>query len=259
MVAILLLLSLFSINSAYAYYVDSFRLYYYILAVGVLLYCVSRQFFGFSILALLLFIVSFFILESSANIFNNVSYDSENKVSVLYGRKVTNKTKFIEHFQNRANFISVSGKRNEFVSIDRDFLKKGIVGLSPHYKADFMLSQLSDKGVMFIAVDFSGISLDEVEIVFNNLAQFVNLQGCPIVILGDFGIPVWTTPFKNFLDKTHLEVKNRIIWGGNKYFFNPFAVPTINVLGYKEMGLNKIKFLSKEAAELSPILFDLSY
>ncbi len=256
---LLLVFSMFDINYAYSYYVDSFRLYYYILALGIFIYSLFHRFVCFSILSFLVFVVSYFVLESSANIFNNVAYDSTNKISVLYGREVTNKTKFIDTYQEVANFISISGKKNEFISIDRNFLKKGVVSLSSKRKADFILSQLSDKGVMFVAIDFKGIHLNEIDIVFNNLAQFVNLQGCPVVILGDFGIPVWTSQFKDFLNKTHLEVKNRIIWGGNKYLFNPFAVPTINVLGYKEMGLNEIRFLSKKAADASPILFDLSY
>lgn len=256
---LLLIFSMFDINYAYSYYVDSFRLYYYVLALGIFIYSLFHRFVCFSILSFFVFVISYFVLESSANIFSNVAYDSTNKISVLYGRQVTNKTKFIDTYEDLANFISISGKKNEFISIDRDFLKKGVVSLSAKRKADFILSQLSDKGVMFVAVDFKGIRLDEIDIVFNNLAQFVNLQGCPVVILGDFGIPVWTSQFKDFLDKTHLEVKNRIIWGGNRYLFNPFTVPTINVLGYKEMGLNKIRFLSKKAAEVSPILFDLSY
>ncbi|MDD4556085.1 MAG: hypothetical protein PHE89_01970 [Alphaproteobacteria bacterium] len=203
--------------------------------------------------------MSYFVLESSANIISNISYQSDKQISVLYGRQVTNYTKFVQEYSVEADLISISGKKNEFISLKRDFVKKGIVSLSSKRKADFILSQLSDKGVMFVAIDFKGIGLEEIDTVFNNLAQFVNLQGCPVVIFGDFGIPVWTSQFKSFLDKTHLEVKNRIIMGGNRYFFNPFSIPTINLLGYKEMGINEISFLKKAHTQETPILFDLSY
>lgn len=76
-----------------------------------------------------------------------------------------------------------------------------------------------------------------------NLARFVDRQDDPVVIAGDFGLPSWSPLFREFLDKTGLSVKNRILFTDGVRYFAPFSAPTVNVLGYGNIGIRRLRFI----------------
>ena len=99
----------------------------------------------------------------------------------------------------------------------------------------------------------------EIKGVYDNLIEFVLLQDDPVILVGDFGITSWSPIFKNFLQKTALEVKNRIIMTDGSHFFSPFSAPTINLLAYKNIGIRSINVFSAKKKSPLHIDFELEY
>ena len=91
-----------------------------------------------------------------------------------------------------------------------------------------------------IIVDFSKQKYRDLKASFNKLEEIILSSDEPVVVAGDFGTVVWSDVFENFLIKTNLSVKNRIIFNLDNYY-NPFFVPSINVLAYENVGLNRIR------------------
>ena len=98
----------------------------------------------------------------------------------------------------------------------------------------------SDEEPTLIIIDFSKQKSNELKTSFNKLEELVLSLDEPVVVAGDFGTVVWSDVFKKFLIKTNLSVKNRIIFNFDNYY-NPFFVPSINVLAYENVGLNRIR------------------
>ena len=75
------------------------------------------------------------------------------------------------------------------------------------------------------------------------MAEFVLQRDEPVIIVGNFGIPAWHPVFKSFLSETSLRVKNKILLRDNQGSFNPFIVPRVNVLGFDNVGIEKVMFM----------------
>ena len=131
--------------------------------------------------------------------------------------------------------------------------------LSQHSFAGFVDLKVGISKIICISLDFSKLSRREIKTSLKNLAEFINMQDAPIIVVGNFGIEAWSPAFLSFLEKTKLEVKNKIILSDGKYLFNPFVVPTINVLAYKDYGIRKMSFLSKKKNPSYPLLIELNY
>ena len=95
-----------------------------------------------------------------------------------------------------------------------------------------------------------------IPLLLSNLFQQL-YNAADSVIVGNFGLPSWSERFYKFLDKTDLEVKNRIILSDGTAYFNPLSSPSLNLLGYKALGVKNIDFLPKEDNSGYPILFEL--
>ena len=97
--------------------------------------------------------------------------------------------------------------------------------------------------ITLVNLDFSKIAKNELPTAFANLAQFVEKQDEPVVIVGDFQLPVWAPLFRNFLSDTGLQVKNRVLFTDGKDYFKFFVVPSVNVLGFDNIAVRRLKFM----------------
>ena len=96
-----------------------------------------------------------------------------------------------------------------------------------------------------ISIDFSKLNKTELKTAFDNLLKFIEGEDNPVVVVGDFGVPAWKNIFHDFLIKSGLRVKNKIIHSDGISSFNLFNLPSINVLGYDNLGLNAVVFAPK--------------
>lgn len=270
-----LFLSFWGDGKGFFFTLETYRFHYYIIGLAALVYCICRGFIFYAALLTLFVIMSFMNLARSSNILFNEQVKGKKEETILYVNSV--KTSDYEKIfelaeKQKANFTAINTWPNynykkdssyhevkNMIFTKNNILREGIIRLSPQYSSYFIVSEVDGKEIILVSVDFSGINEKEAGLVLSNLADFVKKQDNPVVIFGDFGVPVWTSIAEEFLNETNLEVKNRIIFSVGKIRFNPFITPSINVLGYKNMGLNKIRFLPKSGSKKHPITFKISF
>ncbi len=257
------------------------QFHFYLITFAALVYALFGKFFIHAAAALLLLIVNFGAIASAANITTNVAHDGKNNLTILYQNNVRAVEPLVVDAQKfNADIIGISLKRNpaylpdmfgeyelvhqndenerNFILTNKNHLRAGLIKLSPRHRASFLVFEEGDRNLVFINVDFASLRKKEEKIVFDNLAEFILAQDEPVIIAGDFGIPAWSETFKKFLAKTDLEVKNRIIMTDGKSWFNPFYIPTINLLGYRNLGLKDVDILSAHKGSY-PIKFELNF
>lgn len=251
---------------------------YYLLMLAVLGYALYTRYFWHALLMALFLLVNYVSLSSSSNLFFNIEGNGSNSLNIIYQNQVKNAAPVIAVAGNKGtdiiainplaplnNIVNESYRlfhedadlSNSFILSASEPVHAGTVRFTPRQKASYVTITKNDHDIMVINVDFSKMKPGEEKVIFKNLTEFVLAQNVPVIIVGDFGLPSWREPFQEFLTDTGLEVKNRIILSDGKYLFNPFARPTINVLGYKALGLERIKFLNKSGNRHYPLLFRL--
>lgn len=265
-ISLLLIGSFYGEGEGLSYYLSAYRFHYYLISVVVLFYCLFKQFFSYAFFFLILVIFCFMSFGYSSRILFNDAKNNKDELSILYISSVpASKYEYVlDKSKNiNADFTAINGDNKEdssnIIFSRKDVSREGIIRLSNKYNAYFVVTEIEEKELIFVDVDFSKIKEKELKVVFNNLTEFVKLQESPVVMFGDFGVAAWSKTFVKFLNTTGLEVKNRIILTNGRFRFNPFNVPTINVLGYKNMGLEKIMFLPKNKNKKHPILFKISF
>lgn len=262
------------------YSLNTWRLQLYIISILLFVASVYYQFYAQSVFALLFILINYFVIASASNIFFNIENNGKNSISIVYH----NATKDIIPLVNTSNrsgadLIGVNHRHpillpemllsyrifHDDANLDKSFiltdlspLKAGKLRFNQNRVASFVDVSKDGSSFVFVNIDFSNIKYNEQEVIFHNLADFVLSQDKPVVIIGDFGIPAWSKTFQDFLVKTELEIKNRIILSDSESLFNPFVVPSINVLAYKNVGLKNIKFLNKSKNSHYPLLIELS-
>ena len=242
LVAIVLFFALVFPDTAFFRIVDGIRFHLYLFSLFLMLYALfyRKTIYAFSGLCLLVF--NYTIISSSTNLFYNI---------LVKGTASIN----IEYHEGRTAFPEI------VETIGSPARRMGTVRLAPGREAIFATFHKNRRRFTIIQLDLEHLTPDETSIIYNNLAEFVLSQDEPLVLIGNFGVPAWSPVFKNFLQKTSLEVKNRILFTDGKHIFNPFCIPTINVLAYKNVGIKSIEFQSRDKENNLPlrINFELEY
>lgn len=282
-IGILTIISFFdNSGSRFLEMITAWRFHYYIITLLVFVYALLSQYIIHALIALLLIIVNYGAVASTANIFSNSSSENTQKVSVVY----QNDTRYMAPlvgaaFEEEADIIGVNHRKpvsfvaelaepyrlfHEGAGLEKSFilttlepLRAGKLHLTPQRTASFLMVSKGEHKFIFVNIDFSNLKKNEEKVVYDNLAEFVLKQDEPLIIIGDFGIPAWAKTFQNFLNKTELEVKNHIIMSDGSSWFDIFTVPTINVLAYRNVGLEEIKLLPPKKNSKHPLLFELSF
>lgn len=280
-VGVISVLAFFNEGNGFFAYLNTWRLQLYIVAIGLLLTALYYKFFIQAFSAFLFILINYFVIASATNILVNIESNGENKISIVYQNATKEIVPLINEAKKvQADLIGVNHKHSILLpeillsykifhndaSLDKSFIltnltpeRAGKLRFSKNNVASFINVEKNGKRFVFINIDFSNIAHSEKDIVFHNLAEFVLKQDEPVIIVGDFGIPAWSKTFQNFLVKTELEVKNRVILSDGKSFINPLHSPTINVLAYKNFGLHKLIFLKKSQNPNYPLLFELNF
>lgn len=189
------------------------------------LYCLSGLLFIYALLVkkykislffALIFLINYTSLSASGNIFLS------------------------DHFEGREHLdLTFDVRQNLSDSLDKDQLSAaGSLIVAHRYVAPYVIIG-KQKPLTLVRVDFRGANKEEYPLIFEHLHEFILKQDNPVIIFGEFGLPVWSKAFKHFLDATGLAVKNRLIFTkGAKY--NIFTTPGFYVLGFPEMGISEL-------------------
>ena len=163
-----------------------------------------------------------------------------------------------ESFGDYQLFHQEGDAEKSFILTRKTPLRAGKLRLTAERTASFLTFEAGGRNLIFVNVNFAGLTGSEEKTVFGNLAEFVLSQDEPLIIVGDFGIPAWSETFRTFLAQTGLEVKNHIIMSDGSSRFNLFTVPSVNVLGYRSLGLENIDILPAHKGS-RPFRFDLIF
>ena len=257
------------------------RFHYYIITLIAFFYALSGSFFIHAATAFVLLIINYAAISSSANLFGNASHDGSNKMTILYQNNVQRIEPLVRdaeeigadiigiNYQEKTSHLPENiglyrtihqdgSSQKSFIVTKKTPLRAGKLQLSAMRSASFLVFEESGKKLVFVNVDFAGLKSEEEKTIFDNLAEFVLSQDEPPIIMGDFGIPAWSETFRAFLARTGLEVKNHVIMSDGSHWFNLFSVPSINVLGYRNLGLENIDILSPHKGSY-PFRFDLNF
>lgn len=211
-------------DNAFTGFLRNWQFHFYLFNIFLLAFTLWHQKYFYSFLTLLLLIFNYGSLAKTARLFTNETSQSTQAFNVVY-------KKGPQDYENILNAREVLIRRS------------GKIDLSPHIQASFMSFEKYDQVITLVNLDFSKAPSGELATAFNNLAQFVDNQDEPVVIVGDFEQPSWAPLFRDFLFKTGLHVKNRILFTDGKKYFKPFLVPSINVLGFDNVAIRRLKFI----------------
>ena len=281
-ISITSILALMDNSTGFSAFVNQwqFQIYVYLLLVFVL--ALLNKFFLQTFFAFLLIIVNYTLIASSANLFNSSHNDGQGQLTILYQNRAQEGLNLMNQADKaKADIIALNRSQtanfgieehpqyhfyNENKEQGRSFiiskfapLRSGKLILSERFSGSYIEILEGSQPLVFVNVDFSGISRKEEKSVYKNLSKFVVMQDNPVVIVGNFGIPAWSKTFQKFLNKTGLEVKNRIIMSDGSVLFNPLSVPSLNILAYKKFGVKDVSFLPKEGNRNHPLLIKLSF
>lgn len=154
---------------------------------------------------------------------------------------------------------SASPENLNMILTPHRIFRSGEVLVSAHNRVGFAEIAAGYERLIFLTLDFSETPRSELSSALKNLAEFINMQDLPVIVAGDFGIEAWSPVFLTFMEKTGLEVKNRIILSDGKRLFNPFRMPSLNILACKNVGIKKLSFLNAKHNLRRPLLIELNY
>ena len=194
-----------------------FHFYLYNIFLVIYTFCHRQALYTF--LAIMLMLLNYGSLAKSARLFFNQTPAGYSQLNVLFQK-------------GEQNYQPLEAMSN--------IKQQGRLELSPHLSAAFVSVEQPENLMTIVNLDFSTKYEQEYEVALRNLEKFVSLQNGPVIIVGDFGLPSWSPLFRTFLKNTDLSVKNRILFTDGKAPFRFWFVPTINILGFDNVGIKNI-------------------
>lgn len=217
--AIIYLLLFFGENGKFIQSIRAWQFHIYLYNIFLVMYTLLHRRGFYTVLAVFLLILNYGSLAQSARLFFNKETMGINKISLNYHK-------------GEQNYLPVDSQE--------DLVHHGKLELSPHLEAAYHTINRGEQTLTIITVDFQKEHNKEYATAYHNLEKFITLQNGPVIIVGDFGIPSWNLLFKEFLNNTDLSVKNRILFTDGKTSFRFWFVPSLNILGFDNLGIEKI-------------------
>ncbi len=251
---------------------------YYLLLQGLCLYALYQKRWGRGSIFILLILINFVSLSSSSNIFMNTPSEGTTELKIIYQNHAQEASSIIKDaYANDGDILALNAEQElqpvyddnyrlyhedagfgpSLILTDLPPEQSGKVSFAPNRQASYVSVTKNGQKIMILNIDFSNLKKEEAATVYKNLEEFVLAQNIPLIIVGDFGLPTWIPLVKNFMITTGLEVKNRLILSNGRQRFNLFALPTINLMGYKALGLDDFEFLEQTPSGSYPVLFRL--
>lgn len=203
-----------------------FNLFHLFCLVGILmLYSLWRKKFKSVLAFAILLIINYTSLAAYANIFLSDKFEGGQTLELSFNKK-----------QKLSDIL------------DKENIKAaGTIILAQHYKASYAVVD-HNTPITLIQVDFSNANHSDYPLIFRHLNEFITQNDNPVIIFGEFGIPAWSKPFKNFIEISNLSVKNRLLFNPD-IKFDFFSIPGFYVLGFREMGLVDLDIVTTDNAK----------
>ena len=263
-------------ESALTQWLSGWLFVLYIYTLLVLILALVRRFFWHALWLSAVAFVLFLNVGMGGSLFFNTGTEGLQKLTLIYQKDAENLQDIEKQLQyHRADAAclnrrqsrvfgahgeeynySASADDNNLIVTPHRVMRSGEVLVSNAGRAGFADIELEYKPLMLVTFDFAKLSDVERRTALKNLATFINMQDTPVVAVGDAGIESWSRDFRNFMEKTGLEVKNRVIMGdGLRYW----RVPTVNVLAYRDFGVKNLSWLNAKHNRRRPLLIELNF
>lgn len=239
-ICLILLVSFFDGSYPIVAAIDNYLFQIYIFNLFLFLFALFHQKILFSVVALLVLLVSYTNISSAANIFSNTKVEADNEFILTYHKQLPSPKAFADSLGFASSHY-------------------GHIQLTPNLGAVFATVSIKDNIFTIVQVDFAKLELAEEELLFKNLADYVLAQDEPVIIFGNFGVPSWSQYFKEFLHQTSLEVKNRIILEDLQHDFSLFNIPSVNLVAYNNVGLAGIETVAAAKDKPAAVKFEVIY
>lgn len=192
--------------------------HFYFLNFAVLIYAFYIGRFVYGGVFLVFLVINFFHISAFANIVFNDKANPEHHMALEY----------------------TADYNKDLVDTGALVLRSGYLDFGNKSQARYWVMEKNNHAFNLIRVDFSN-SLSSVRSQnFHQLSMFIETLDDPVIIYGDFGEPAWSANMRDFLQKTGLKVKNRLVFATQKSSFNPFSLPTFYVLGFSNLGIDSL-------------------
>ncbi|MFI3241028.1 MAG: hypothetical protein R3Y43_00500 [Alphaproteobacteria bacterium] len=106
------------------------------------------------------------------------------------------------------------------------------INYQKNLESDFEIIQKEKQTLIIVNMNKKGKEKESLK----TIETFINSNNTSVILVGDLGLPLWHPDIKNFMQKTGLKAKNKIIFDN----LNPFYIPTINVLAFENIGIKDI-------------------
>ena len=273
------LITLFGRHTLLAQQINHWLFQIYLYAIGISIYALFNKFYWQTVVMLINVFILFLNIGMGSNLFFNTETEGVQTLKILYQTKAGEKENSLSQIiDNKVDIACILNKQvkdiktgnldmlktaknadNSMIVTEYKFFRSGEILLSKNSRAGFADIRIDKNHLIFLIVDFQKVQSAERRAALKNLAEFINMQDVPIVVVGNFGVEAWAEEFLDFLEKTKLEVKNRILLSDGQYRFNPFQIPSLNILAYKDFGIKKIEILPAQKNSHHPLLFELNY
>lgn len=217
-----------------AFHIAWFNLFHVYCLSGILVvYSLWRRRYKSAIFFACFFLINYTYIAASANIFISDKFNGKQNLVLFFN-------------PDKPLFDQL---KNE------EIMSSGSVFLANRYKTPFVRIK-KNIPLTIVRVDLPNTKEMQYSLIFKHLNEFIIKQDNPVIIFGNFGIPVWNRDFKKFLNESGLYVKNRLIFYDG-VSCNIFSLPRFYVLGFKEMGISDISFMKENKQEI--IKLDISF
>lgn len=207
------------IRDSFAVNLRCYLLQIYLIILLIFIYALYLGRLLYAFVFALLLMVNYTYLASFSNIFFNTSVEDEHHIAINYH--------YNEPLQIKAHGMVI--------------VRSGHLNLGSGLQPQFVTFEKNQHVFTVIGVDFRNTGNDVRKKAFKLLRAFVMMQDDPVIVLGNFGEPIWSKNFKQFITRTGLSAKNRLLMIDEKHNFNPFAVPYFYVLAFGNVGINDLE------------------
>ncbi len=275
-----MIIILSGIGGAFYETVANWQFQIYLFALFVLIFSIFSGFLTHSLWLFVIVFVGYMQLGASGNLFFNIESHGKHRLTIVNQQNTKDLSGLVQQsLKADADVIAVSHSANTFLpavnvqgyhysapSSEENFMlsrsaprQSGTVRLSASATAGYaeLLSEAAP--LVLINIDFQNIPQQELTTAYNNLSEFINMQDNPIVVVGNFGRPAWSAELSELLEKTGLEVKNRIILSNGDSALSPFCVPQLYLLAYKDFGIEDISLLPAKENPKRPLMFRITF
>ena len=173
----------------------------YCLSFILLLWSLLAQKYKIGFAFAVIYIVNYIFLSAHCNIFLSDTFKGTNSLNLIFAPN---------------HLLTESLPEEKIIS-------SGSLIIANRFLGSYAVLN-ETRPLTIVRVDFSNAKRKSYKLIFKQLHEFIIKQDTPVIIFGDFGLPAWDPLFHRFLNRTDLNVKNRLLFTKSNPLTSPMAI-----------------------------------